>query len=161
MDIRAEIAVIEAALRKRGKSVAALCRDAGIYQSQWQRWKRGEALPNMRSWQRILAAVRIYGIGEQVGLSSMAPHRILPEFDIAARIIEKCGGPRAVAEICGVDVSRVHRWKYPPERGGTGGIIPASHQITLLEGARAAGINLRPDDFFPVAETGPGEGAAS
>lgn len=56
MDIRAEIDEIEAALRSRGKSVAALCREAEIHQSQWQRWKRGEALPNMRTWQRVLDA---------------------------------------------------------------------------------------------------------
>ncbi|MFZ2869637.1 helix-turn-helix domain-containing protein [Zavarzinia sp.] len=56
MDIRAEIDAIEVALRSRGTSVAALCRAAEIHQSQWQRWKRGEALPNMRTWQRVLDA---------------------------------------------------------------------------------------------------------
>lgn len=56
MDIRAEIDAIEAALRSQGTSVAALCRAAEIHQSQWQRWKRGEALPNMRTWRRVLDA---------------------------------------------------------------------------------------------------------
>jgi hypothetical protein len=63
-------------------------------------------------------------------------------------VIEICGGPRAVANICGVDVSRVHRWTYPPDRGGTGGIIPAKHQNTLLDAARSRGLALRPEHFF-------------
>lgn len=74
--------------------------------------------------------------------------------NIAASIIEKCGGPKVVAAMCGVDVSRVHRWKYPPERGGSGGIIPAPHQITLLREARARGIPLTPADFFPTEPPG-------
>lgn len=49
----------------------------------------------------------------------------------------------------GRDVSRVHRWTYPRERGGTGGIIPADAQEALLLEAIKRGIPLRPDHFFP------------
>lgn len=68
--------------------------------------------------------------------------------NVAARIIEKCGGHRAVAEMVGAHVSRVHRWTYPKERGGTGGLIPSAQQAPLLAAARARGIPLEPADFF-------------
>jgi hypothetical protein len=66
-------------------------------------------------------------------------------------VIEKCGGHAAVAEILGVDVSRVYRFTYPKERGGTDGTIPTKHQQVLLDGAAARGIELRPADFFTPA----------
>ncbi len=69
--------------------------------------------------------------------------------NVAQRIIEKCGGPEAVAALAGVHVSRVYRWTYPRERGGTGGLIPTRHQTALLEKARDKGIELTPADFFP------------
>jgi hypothetical protein len=70
----------------------------------------------------------------------------------AQRIISKCGGAQAVAEITGVHPSRVHRWGYPKEKGGSDGVIPARHHQKLLEGARKRGIKLRPADFFEVAQ---------
>lgn len=66
----------------------------------------------------------------------------------AESIIAKCGGHDVVAQICGVNRTRVFRWTYPPERGGTGGFIPATHHQRLLSGARARGIDLRPEHFF-------------
>ena len=69
----------------------------------------------------------------------------------AETVIEICGGAKAVAEICKVDISRVHRWTYPAERGGTGGLIPSKHQARLLEGARAKGLPLKPRHFFASA----------
>lgn len=70
----------------------------------------------------------------------------------ATNVILKCGGPQAVSAMAGVDVSNVHRWTYPKERGGTDGVVPAKHQQTLLKKAREAGIELSPDDFFKEAE---------
>jgi hypothetical protein len=64
-------------------------------------------------------------------------------------IIEKFGGPAKVAALLDLDVSRVYRWTYPEERGGTGGFVPQKHQIKLLEAARTDGIALAPADFFP------------
>lgn len=52
--------------------------------------------------------------------------------------------------MAGVHVSRVFRWTYPKERGGTDGVIPAKHQAALLDRARAAGIDLTPNDFFAL-----------
>jgi hypothetical protein len=67
----------------------------------------------------------------------------------AELVIGKFGGHARVAEILGVDVSRVHRWTYPKERGGTGGFIPQRHQTRLLDEARLEGLDLAPADFFP------------
>lgn len=69
----------------------------------------------------------------------------------ASRVIEKCGGPAIVAEITGVHVSRVHRWTYSKERGGSEGRIPAQHQQALLDAARERNFPLAPEDFFEAA----------
>jgi hypothetical protein len=66
----------------------------------------------------------------------------------AERIIDKFKGEANVAKAAGVDISRVHRWRYSKERGGTGGVIPTRHQQTLLDKARESGIDLAPADFF-------------
>ena len=68
----------------------------------------------------------------------------------ADMVIEKFGGHRVVAEILGIDVSRVYRWTYSREQGGTGGSIPQKHQIPLMNAAREKGIILSHADFFPV-----------
>lgn len=74
----------------------------------------------------------------------------------AAHIIAKCGGPQAVADMLRVDLTTVHKWKYPKARGGTDGRVPTGRQHELLKRAREAGIDLTPDDFFvsaaPLAE---------
>ena len=72
--------------------------------------------------------------------------------NVAEQVIEKCGGHQTVAEMAGVHVSRVHRWTYPKNRGGTGGLIPTQHQQTLLNEARKRGIDLGPPDFFLKTE---------
>lgn len=73
----------------------------------------------------------------------------------ALAIIEKFGGIPAVAKICGVDVSRVHRWTYPKEKGGSDGIIPPKRQNQLLAAAVSKGVELKRDDFFPEIKTQP------
>lgn len=76
---------------------------------------------------------------------------IFATMNIAQRVIDKCGGPAKVAEMVGVHQSRVYRWTYPKDRGGTGGTIPSKHQEKLLNRARRRGINLSPADFFEAA----------
>ncbi len=71
----------------------------------------------------------------------------------AETVIEKLGGAQAVAALCGLDVASVHKWKYPKERGGTGGIIPSRHQGALLAAARRLGIGLSAEDFFDTPST--------
>lgn len=67
---------------------------------------------------------------------------------IAEHIIEKCGGVNATAAILGVSPQAVYRWTYPKERGGTGGLVPAKYQQTLL----ASVPGLEPADFFTDSE---------
>lgn len=69
----------------------------------------------------------------------------------ATTIIEKFGGYARVAELLNCDVSRVYRWTYPVENGGTGGTVPAKQQAPLLEAAKRTGVNLTPADFFASA----------
>lgn len=75
----------------------------------------------------------------------------------ASRVIQICGGVDAVMAMTGRSRSRVLRWTYPKERGGTGGLIPSDVQPVLINAARAKGIGLLPDHFFDL----PAEGEAA
>jgi hypothetical protein len=79
---------------------------------------------------------------------------------IAERIIKKCGGPRAVAEMLNVKEPTVYRWTYPKSRGGTDGLVPSRYQSRLLRSARLKGISLSPEDFFDLDAAEPGAEAA-
>lgn len=70
----------------------------------------------------------------------------------AKTIIDLCGGTDAVSEMAGVHKTRVYRWGYPRDKGGTNGLIPTRRQGRLLAAARERGIDLRPEHFFPKAE---------
>ena len=69
----------------------------------------------------------------------------------AKSIIAKIGIDK-VSEITGKHVSRVYRWMYPKDRGGTGGFIPQADVPTLLSYAKANNIDLSADEFFAVPE---------
>ncbi len=58
--------------------------------------------------------------------------------DMKEKIIAKFGGTNAVADICGVTASAVSQWD----------LIPAKHQLTLLNEAKARNIRLRAEDFM-------------
>ncbi len=66
----------------------------------------------------------------------------------AKTVIEICGGIDAVAKICARDRSRVTRWGYPKERGGSDGMIPTPVANRLLEFAREEKLPLRAEHFF-------------
>lgn len=66
----------------------------------------------------------------------------------AHTVITLCGGIKAVADMTNRDESRVRRWMYGKDRGGTDGLIPSDMQPVLLEAARQRGINLKPEHFF-------------
>lgn len=68
---------------------------------------------------------------------------------VASNVIAKCGGHQAVADALGINVSRVYRFTYGPDRGGTGGLIPARHQSILLTKFKD---KLEPADFFDSSE---------
>lgn len=67
----------------------------------------------------------------------------------AKNVIEICGGFSKVAEMVKRSETRVRRWTYPRDRGGTDGLIPSDCQVRLLEIARSEGIDLQPEHFFP------------
>jgi len=68
----------------------------------------------------------------------------------AKNIIELCGGVDAVAGIVGRDVTRIRRWTYPKERGGTGGLIPSDCAQVLMSAAVILKLPLKPEHFFPA-----------
>lgn len=76
--------------------------------------------------------------------------------NIAHKIIKKLGGVDVVARMTGVDVSRVYRWTYEKQRGGTGGRVPYKHVGTLIARATELGIDLTPNDFFDLPPEGNG-----
>ncbi|MBL3571652.1 hypothetical protein BV509_10285 [Rhodovulum sulfidophilum] len=68
---------------------------------------------------------------------------------VADKIIAKCGGVARTAEIVGVRKNWIYRWRLPRERGGTGGEIPRTAQLKIMEAARQGLVAISPDDFFP------------
>lgn len=70
----------------------------------------------------------------------------------AHSIVRKLGGPTKVARIVGVHRTRVSNWARPKKAGGSGGTIPFRHVPTLLDAARAAGVDLSADDFLPTSD---------
>ena len=76
-------------------------------------------------------------------------HNVSP---VAARVIEKCGGVAATANIIGRTKSWVYKWTYPKERAGRGGIVPHDDAEKLLSEAPRRGIDLTPADFFDLPD---------
>lgn len=72
----------------------------------------------------------------------------------AARVIKAFGGPAKLAEILGRDPSRIYRWTYPEERGGTGGAIPGGGKTIkkILTAAEDRGIKLSAADCVDDSE---------
>lgn len=66
----------------------------------------------------------------------------------ASLIIDKFGGPHALAALLGLHPVSVYRWTYPVAKGGTNGLIPTRHQDRLLMLARRRKLALLPADFF-------------
>lgn len=70
------------------------------------------------------------------------------QLEPARSVLAKIGGVDVAAKITGKHVSRVYRWTYPRERGGTGGVVPHDDATKLLDHAKQNDIDLRADDFF-------------
>jgi hypothetical protein len=66
----------------------------------------------------------------------------------AELVLSKIGGPAIAAQVCQVDPSTPHRWTYPRDKSGTGGIIPVKYHRALLQYASENGIDLRAADFY-------------
>lgn len=72
----------------------------------------------------------------------------LGKLNPAHDVILAFGGFDAVAAITGKHISRVYRWTYPKERGGTGGFIPQADAAKLLAHAKANGLPVTASSFF-------------
>lgn len=68
----------------------------------------------------------------------------------ASTVIAKIGGVDIAAQVTGKHVSRIYRWTYPREKGGTGGVIPHEDATKLLKHASDHKIELTAADFFMV-----------
>jgi len=73
----------------------------------------------------------------------------------ANTIIGRLGGFTAVAAIAGVHRTRVYSWTWDKDKGGTGGLIPAKHMVSLISYANTKGIELSGNDFVPRGEKVP------
>jgi len=68
----------------------------------------------------------------------------------AARIVARFGA-KHLADWTGRHVTRVYAWSWPPDRGGTGGVIPIRARKRIIEGARRdLGIELQFSEFEPI-----------
>lgn len=72
----------------------------------------------------------------------------------ADRVVWKFGGPIRLSLILKAigrpkDPSSIHRWMYPKEEGGSGGIIPGRAWPDLFMAARAEGVLLTSEDLDP------------
>lgn len=79
----------------------------------------------------------------------------------ASTVLAKIGGVEVAASITGKHVSRIYRWTYPREKGGTGGVIPHEDATKLLKHASENKLELTPADFFMVDEGPPAQLAAA
>lgn len=61
---------------------------------------------------------------------------------VKERIFQKVGSGAKVARWCGVHPSQCSRWDW----------IPSKYQQAILDGARAEGIDLTPEDFFETED---------
>lgn len=68
----------------------------------------------------------------------------------AASIIQKLGGPQAVASRLGVAYTAPYRWRSPASKGGTDGAIPRKYIPALLVMASEIGVPLSASDFVAV-----------
>lgn len=67
--------------------------------------------------------------------------------DPAKSILERIGYEVA-AKVTGKHISRVYRWTYPQDRGGTGGVIPHADAVKLLDHAKQSDLGLSASDFL-------------
>jgi hypothetical protein len=66
----------------------------------------------------------------------------------ASKIIERCGGPKSVADWLGLERTAVQRWTYDPPKG-TGEQIPMKHWAPLIEAAKSRNIEINLAELMP------------
>lgn len=67
----------------------------------------------------------------------------------AASLIEKLGGPQAIAKATGFTEAWIYRWRYPLERGGTDGRIPSKAQRAIWQACQQGRLpKIQPADLL-------------
>ena len=56
MALSDDMAAIETRVKAAGKTIGQLCIEAGTARSTWDRWKRGETEPNLKTWRAVVTA---------------------------------------------------------------------------------------------------------
>lgn len=67
----------------------------------------------------------------------------------AASILQKLGGPTAVADYLGIHRTWPWKWQQPREKHGTGGLVPQKYHPQLLDLARLKCVPMTAADFLP------------
>lgn len=57
MNLQSALCEVRSRLTETGTSVAALCREAGVARSTWDRWERHETQPNLATWLLVQGAL--------------------------------------------------------------------------------------------------------
>jgi hypothetical protein len=65
-----------------------------------------------------------------------------------ARLVVEVFGETRAAEIAGVRVDAVRKWRRKRASGGGGGLIPARYQHAYLTAAALFGVELTPADLI-------------
>lgn len=65
----------------------------------------------------------------------------------AERVIEAFGGAKRLADLTGIDLSSIYRWKYPKDRGGTDGAIPHGNHFKIMQAVNKHKITLTRSDL--------------
>lgn len=68
----------------------------------------------------------------------------------AHRVINRFGGARRLARLLGFEPSRVYKWTYPREKGGTDGLIPAAVVPKVQALAELEKVTLSESDWAPT-----------
>lgn len=68
----------------------------------------------------------------------------------ASRIIRKFGGARRLARLLGYEASRVYKWTYSREKGGTNGLVPAAVVPKIQALADLEKVHLTDSDWAPT-----------
>jgi hypothetical protein len=72
----------------------------------------------------------------------------LINLDPAKSVIDKIGGVEKAAAVTGKHISRIYRWMYSTTRGGTGGFVPHTDAVKLLDHAKKHDLPLAAEDFI-------------
>lgn len=80
-------------------------------------------------------------------MTQSLPQRCEP----ASTLIAALGGLTSVAKAAHVTVVTVQRWRFPVEKGGTGGFIPRKYHQVLIDLAQKRGVELSAAAFVDVA----------